>query len=193
MVSNTSDLIYKVLLLGDSSVGKTCFLLRFTEDTYTDNHISTIGVDYKLKLYQNENQTVKIQIWDTAGQDRFRSITKNYFRGSHGIMLIYDITSLTSFNNIKTWILQIRESLGDQASIILIGNKVDLESSRKVNSEEGFKLANQNKMGFYETSAKEDINMQKAFDFLCKEMIKKSDGHRRETILELNDKKKKCC
>ena len=193
MVSSTSDFIYKVLLLGDSSVGKTCFLLRFTEDTYTDNHISTIGVDYKLKLYKNEDQLVKIQIWDTAGQDRFRSITKNYFRGSHGIMLIYDITSLSSFNNIKTWILQIRESLGDQANIVLIGNKVDLESNRKVQFEEGYKLANQNKMGYFETSAKEDINMQKVFDFLCKEMLKKSEGNRREKLLDLPDKKKKCC
>jgi Ras-related protein Rab-1A len=88
MVSSSCDLVYKILLLGDSSVGKTCFLLRFTEDTFTDNHISTIGVDYKLKILNSDDKIVKLQVWDTAGQDRFRSITKNYFRGSHGIILL---------------------------------------------------------------------------------------------------------
>jgi small GTP-binding protein len=192
MVSASCDLVYKVLLLGDSSVGKTCFLLRFTEDTFTDNHISTIGVDYKIKIINSDDKIVKLQVWDTAGQDRFRSITKNYFRGSHGIILIYDITSLASFNNIKSWLQQIRESLGNTVSILLVGNKSDLEHSRRVSKEEGIQLANDNDMGFYETSVKEGININEAFEILYRDMCKKSEGRKVEHALITKDKKK-CC
>jgi small GTP-binding protein len=196
MVSNTFDLIYKVLLLGDTSVGKTCFLLRFTEDTFTENHISTIGVDYKLKLLTtNPDKNIKLQIWDTAGQDRFRCITKNYFRGSHGILLIYDITSMSSFNNIKNWILQIKESLGEQPCITLVGNKVDLESNRKVSKEDGIRLATEYGMTFFETSAKDGTNIYEAFSQLTKEMIEKGEGKKDD--LSVTQRKKRdvtnCC
>jgi small GTP-binding protein len=184
MVSNSFDLIYKVLLLGDTSVGKTCFLLRYTEDTFTENHISTIGVDFKLKLLSTApEKNIKLQIWDTAGQDRFRCITKSYFRGSHGILLIYDITSTSSFNNIKNWILQIRESLGEQPCITLVGNKVDLESNRRVSREDGIRLAKEYEMSFFETSAKDDTNISEAFNQLTKEMVAKGDGKKEDRAL----------
>ena len=169
------DKNFKILLLGDCSVGKTCFLLRYVQDTYTENHITTIGVDYKTKIIEDKknNELIKLQIWDTAGQDKFRSITKNYFRGSNGILLIYDITNLNSFKNIRNWVSQIKESLGDEACIALVGNKVDLEEERKVANEIGQNLANEFKMNFFETSGKNNFNIEGAFEALVKEMTNK--------------------
>jgi Ras-related protein Rab-1A len=192
MVSSSCDIVYKILLLGDSSVGKTCFLLRFTEDTFTDNHISTIGVDYKLKIINSGDKIVKLQVWDTAGQDRFRSITKNYFRGSHGIILLYDITSIASYNNIKAWLQQIREALGNTVTILLVGNKLDLSQNRRVSKDEGNQLAIDNNMGFFETSAKDGSFINEAFEHLYNEMSKKSNGKKLEPTLIVKDKKK-CC
>jgi Ras-related protein Rab-8A len=195
MVSAECDVNLKILLLGDTSVGKTCFLLRFIEDTFTHNHISTIGVDYKIKLVSFNGQLIKLQVWDTAGQDRFRCITKNYFRGSDGIMLIYDITNQASFNNIRNWISQIKDSLGDEASITLVGNKVDLESNRIVSIEDGGKLANEYNFSFFETSAKENINVEEAFLDLTKEMLNRTKTKVRADSLTKKQmsKTKKCC
>lgn len=180
--NNSYDKNFKILLLGDCSVGKTCFLLRYVEDTFTENHITTIGVDYKTKIFEytngennnpNQKELIKLQVWDTAGQDKFRCITKNYFRGSNGILLIYDITSPNSFKNIKNWVSQITESLGDEACIVLVGNKVDLENDRKISKNLGEGLANEYKMNFFETSAKENMNISQAFSSLVNEMMKK--------------------
>ena len=200
MNSSECDINLKILLLGDSNVGKTCFLLRYIEDTFTDNHISTIGVDYKLKLVTApDDKIVKLQIWDTAGQDRFRCITKNYYRGSDGIMLIYDITSATSFINIKNWIGQIKDYLGDDARITLVGNKCDLEYNRRVSREEGMKLANEHNFSFFEASAKNNVNINEAFENLSNEMLKKIGGRTRDsgggkTIgKKPKESKKKCC
>ena len=196
MVTSECDINLKILLLGDSSVGKTCFLLRFVEDSFTHNHISTIGVDYKIKLVNMNKQFIKLQIWDTAGQDRFRCITKNYFRGSDGIMLIYDITNQSSFNNIRNWISQIKDSLGEEARITLVGNKVDLESNRIVSTEDGMKLAKEHNFEFFEASAKENINIEEAFSNLSNEMLKKSTrGKIRSNSVLRNtlNKEKKCC
>ncbi len=196
MVTSECDINLKILLLGDSSVGKTCFLLRFVEDSFTHNHISTIGVDYKIKLVNMNKQFIKLQIWDTAGQDRFRCITKNYFRGSDGIMLIYDITNQSSFNNIRNWISQIKDSLGEEARITLVGNKVDLESNRIVSTEDGMKLAKEHNFEFFEASAKENINIEEAFSNLSNEMLKKcTRGKIRSNSVLRNtlNKEKKCC
>lgn len=199
---NTSecDINFKILLLGDSHVGKTCYLLRYIEDTFTENHISTIGVDYKIKLVESpEKKIVKLQIWDTAGQDRFRCITKNYYRGSDGIMLIYDITSYSSFVNIKNWIVNIKEYLGEEACITLVANKLDLESSRKVSTEDGMKLAKEYKFSFFEASAKKNISVNEAFENLTNEMLKKNSTKTKDAVgsKSLNNKsvkkKKKCC
>ena len=138
------DYIFKILLLGDSSVGKTCFLLRYSDDTFTENHISTIGLDYRFKLVNLENdKKVKLQIWDTAGQDRFRAITKNYYKGAHGIILMYDVTNISTFNNIKSWVTQIRENTTEKIKIALVGNKIDEEDIRKISYDEGQKLADE--------------------------------------------------
>jgi Ras-related protein Rab-8A len=165
------DYIFKILLLGDSSVGKTCFLLRYSDDTFTENHISTIGLDYRFKLVNLENdKKVKLQIWDTAGQDRFRAITKNYYKGAHGIILIYDVTNISTFNNIKSWVTQIRENTTEKIKIVLVGNKIDEEELRKISSDEGQKLAVEYDLKFFEASAKKNIRVTEVFNYITEEI-----------------------
>ena len=117
-MSDESNYVFKVLLLGDSTVGKTCFLMRFTENTFQEIHMSTIGLDYRFKkMPLDDTKEATVQIWDTAGQDRFRAITKNYYKGAHGIILIYDVTNQKSFDNVKNWVSQIRENASEKAII----------------------------------------------------------------------------
>ena len=154
------EFLYKILLLGDSSVGKTCFLMRYVDNTFQEIHMSTIGLDYKLKTVQLEDgKMVKIQIWDTAGQDRFRSITKNYYKGAHGIVLIYDVTNKKSFENVSNWINQIREEVSDKVTIVLGGNKIEEEEKRVVTTEQGKKMADDFKLMFFECSEKTGVNI----------------------------------
>ncbi len=188
-LATTYDKIFKILLLGDCSVGKTCFLVRYVDDTFKDNHITTIGVDFKTKILEDEknSELIKLQIWDTAGQDKFRCITKNYFRGSNGILLIYDITSPSSFKNIRNWISQIRDSLKDEACIVLVGNKVDLENDRKIDTDKGIQLAKEfNINHFFETSAKNNYNINIVFEKLVKQMQDNSKNKIEEDIKYLN-------
>ena len=172
-----TDCVYKVLLLGDSTVGKTCVLLKYTDKIFQDTHMMTIGLDYRLKTMKLQNgQDVKLQIWDTAGQDRFRSITKNYYKGSNGIILIYDVTSLKTFENVKSWVSQIHEEISDKVVIYLVGNKVDMEEERKVTTEEGQKLAEELGVPFIETSAKSGLNIDEIFNDIV-ERIHKAFGN----------------
>ena len=190
------EFLYKILLLGDTSVGKTCFLMRYTDNTFQEIHLSTIGLDYKLKNVQLEDgKFVKIQIWDTAGQDRFRSITKNYYKGAHGIILLYDITDRRSFDNVKTWIEQIREEVGDKVSIILVGNKIDEVDGRKVKTEEGEKVANEIGLSFFECSAKTGENIDMIFNEMVKKTVEantKLEGKGNKLTSKKN-KKRGCC
>ena len=135
--------------------------------------MSTIGLDYRLKtMALKSGKIIKLQIWDTAGQDRFRAITKNYYKGANGIILIYDITSLQTYDNVKNWISQIREEASPNVVIYIAGNKIDLEEERKVKTEEGQKLADEYGFPFYETSAKNDINIKETFE----ELVEKIDS-----------------
>jgi small GTP-binding protein len=162
----TDECVYKVLLLGDSTVGKTCFLLRYCDKTFEDAHLTTVGLDYRLKSMVLKNgKNVKLQIWDTAGQDRFRAITKNYYKGANGIILIYDVTNLQSYENVKNWIAQIKESANQNVIIYLVGNKIDIkEEDRCVKTEDGKKLAEEFKLPFFESSAKIGININEIFE-----------------------------
>ena len=162
----SEDCVYKILLLGDSTVGKTCFLLRYCDKRFQEAHLSTIGLDYRLKSMTLKNgKNIKLQIWDTAGQDRFRAITKNYYKGANGIILIYDVTNLQSYENVKNWISQIKEEANPNVLIYLAGNKIDVgEEERVVKTEEGQKIADELNLPFYETSAKNGVNVNEIFE-----------------------------
>jgi len=192
------ELLYKILLLGDSSVGKTCFLMRYADNTFQEIHMSTIGLDYKLKNVQlDDGKIVKIQIWDTAGQDRFRSITKNYYKGAHGIILIYDVTSRKTFDSVKNWISQIKEEVSDKVNIILVGNKIDDVQNRKVTFDEGEKMALSFGLPFFETSAKSGVNIDTTFNELVKKTVEtysKSEGGKGDKLInKKSGNKKGCC
>ena len=147
------DYLFKLLLIGDSGVGKSCLLLRFADDTYTESYISTIGVDFKIRTIEMDGKTIKLQIWDTAGQERFRTITSSYYRGAHGIIIVYDVTDQESFGNVKQWLHEIDRYACENVNKLLVGNKCDKEGERMVSREEGQKCARKYQMMFIEVSA----------------------------------------
>ncbi|KAL3788352.1 hypothetical protein HJC23_009158, partial [Cyclotella cryptica] len=210
-----SDYLFKLLLIGDSGVGKSSLLLRFADDTYTESYISTIGVDFvsliiwviilyrslsqngrvallgdgykkrpnlfgltnfpflrlflnliveqKIRTIELDGKTIKLQIWDTAGQERFRTITSSYYRGAHGIIVVYDVTDNESFNNVKQWLHEIDRYACENVNKLLVGNKCDLEGKRVVSTEQGKEFADGLGIEFLETSAKTSTNVEQAF------------------------------
>ncbi|XP_024990351.1 ras-related protein RABD2a-like [Cynara cardunculus var. scolymus] len=157
------DYLFKLLLIGDSGVGKSCLLLRFADDSYLDSYISTIGVDFKIRTVDQDGKTIKLQIWDTAGQERFRTITSSYYRGAHGIIIVYDVTDLESFNNVKQWLSEIDRYASDNVNKLLVGNKCDLAESRVVSFDTAKEFADEIGIPFMETSAKDATNVEQAF------------------------------
>jgi len=157
------DYLFKLLLIGDSGVGKSCLLLRFADDTYTESYISTIGVDFKIRTIELDGKTVKLQIWDTAGQERFRTITSSYYRGAHGIIVVYDVTDKDSFNNVKQWLHEIDRYASPNVNKLLVGNKSDLASKKTVSTEDAQEFADELGLEFLETSAKNANNVEAAF------------------------------
>jgi len=198
------DYIFKVLLLGNSDVGKSSLLLRFVDSLWNDTFVPTIGVDFKVKTLEINNQRVKMQIWDTAGQERFRTVISTYFRGAHGILLLYDVTNKDSFKNLENWLTEIEKNSSDKVLKILLGNKCDLSDDREISKEEGQAFAIRNGMEFMETSAKMNTNVSEAFETLGKLMIEFSSKGNNQTqggegkSLKVNsgkdlNTKKKCC
>ena len=189
---------YKVLLLGNSYVGKTCILLRFSEDTYKDDYEVTIGLNYRIKTLNIDNNPIRMQIWDTSGEEKFKAIAKNFYRGAHGVLLIYDICEKNSFLDVKSWIEQIIENTdNDDIVMILCGNKCDMEKERNISRNEGENLANSYKIPFFECSAKENINIDEIFNTMAKNIYEKV-GNRYTISVKLNSnnfKKRitKCC
>lgn len=157
------DVLFRLLLLGDSGVGKTCMLRRFTEGEFDPSHISTIGVDFKMKTIEIDGLRVRVQIWDTAGQERYQTITKQYYRRAQGILFVYDITNLPSFQHIAKWAGDVDEHAPDDVQTILVGNKADEEFSRQVTKDQGKKLAETYGMEFFETSASTSSNISESF------------------------------
>jgi len=157
------DYLFKLLLIGDSGVGKSCLLLRFADNTYTDSYISTIGVDFKIRTLDIDGKTVKLQIWDTAGQERFRTITSSYYRGAHGIIVVYDVTDKVSFNNVKQWLGEIDRYACQSVNKLLVGNKADLTEKKVVEFNEAKEFADTLGISFLETSAKSAQNVEEAF------------------------------
>ena len=147
------DLQIKLLMIGDSAVGKTSLLLRYANDTFSSTFITTIGIDFKIKTVDLDGRRVKLQIWDTAGQEQFRTITRSYFRGAQGIVLVYDITDRGTFNSVRSWMAQIADHADAQVNRVLVANKSDNEAERRVSSAEGAALAAEYEVKFLETSA----------------------------------------
>ncbi|XP_053975359.1 ras-related protein Rab-13 [Hylaeus anthracinus] len=154
---------YKVLVLGDSNVGKTCIVHRYCDERYYDTYTSTIGIDFKQKIINLDGTPIKLQIWDTAGQERFRTLTTAYYRGAMGILLMYDVTNLESFNHMSYWLQNIQENASPDVVKVLTANKCDVTANRAVNVEWGQKIAEHFDMPFFEVSCKENINIEKAF------------------------------
>uniref|UniRef100_A0A8C9W237 Ras-related protein ORAB-1 n=2 Tax=Scleropages formosus TaxID=113540 RepID=A0A8C9W237_SCLFO len=168
-----SDYLFKLLLIGDSGVGKSCLLLRFADDTYTESYISTIGVDFKIRTIELDGKTIKLQIWDTAGQERFRTITSSYYRGAHGIIVVYDVTDQESFNNVKQWLQEIDRYASENVNKLLVGNKCDLTTKKVVDYTTAKEFADSLGIPFLETSAKNATNVEQAFMTMAAEIKKR--------------------
>ena len=193
------DYLYKIALLGDASVGKTNLILRFTEKTFSLNITPTVGYDYKSKTITLDkyNKKVSLQIWDTAGQERFMALSKTIYKIVDGVILVYDITKLITFENILNWMKKVKE-YNKNLPILIIGNKKDKEEDRNITFEEGKKFAEEHQMGFFETSAFTGENVNEAFISFIYEIMEL----KHKTSLTNNDsfsietkkkKKEKCC
>ncbi|XP_044754845.1 ras-related protein Rab-37-like isoform X2 [Coccinella septempunctata] len=171
------DIFSKIMLLGDSGVGKTCLLTQFRDGHFlSGNYIATIGVDFRNKIVTVDQTRIKLQIWDTAGQERFRSITHAYYRDAHALLLLYDVTNKTSFDNIRAWLGEIKEYAQEDVVIMLLGNKADCGTQRAVRREDGERLAREYNVSFMETSAKSGQNVDLAFLAVARELKCRQTG-----------------
>lgn len=195
------DHLFKLLIIGDSDVGKSSLLLRFADNTFSGNYITTIGVDFKIRTVEVEGEKVKLQIWDTAGQERFRTITSTYYRGTHGVIVVYDVTSGDSFANVKRWLHEIEQNC-EVVNRILVGNKNDCPERKVVLTEDAQRFADQMRIQLFETSAKENINVEEMFMAItCQVLRTKKERkerfvHNNETInlrTKTKQNKRKCC
>ena len=169
-IDNDDEITLKILLLGDTTVGKTSILLKYTDGYFPTTYVSTIGVEYKAKKLNINGNIIKLQIWDTAGQERFKSITHNYFKGADGILFVYDITQKKTFDNLKSWIKDSEES-NQNFKKVIIGNKIDRENERKVPNESLKKFCDERKIKGFEASAKFGDNIDESFEALIKMII----------------------
>ncbi|KAL8611774.1 Ras-related protein Rab-43 [Nucella lapillus] len=173
----TFDYLFKIVLIGDAGVGKTCVVQRFKSGTYTEKHGSTIGVDFTMKTLSIDDKLVKLQIWDTAGQERFRTITQSYYRSANGVILAYDITKHPSFDSIPRWLEDIKRFAGTNIVKVLVGNKCDLSQLREVGREEARSVAAQLHLtDSLETSAKDNTNIDQAFVRIARELKRRYGG-----------------
>ena len=188
----------KIIILGDSKVGKTSFIIRFTKNKFDETYLSTIGVDYKDRIINIENKLYKLMYYDTAGEEKYKSIPKNYIKNMQGIILMYDITDKSSFDSIIDWISDVKEIKGENFPMILVGNKIDLNESREVTEEMGYELAEKNQIEFFETSNKDGTNIQEAgleivYKILGETKVNNSRIERISTANSNNCTSRKCC
>lgn len=179
------DLMFKLLLIGNSSVGKTSFLFRYADDAFNSAFVSTVGIDFKVKTVFRNNRRIKLQIWDTAGQERYRTITTAYYRGAMGFLLMYDISNQESFNAVQDWATQIKTYSWDNAQVLMVANKCDLEDERIIPTEDGQRLAQELGFQFFEASAKDNVNVRQVFerlvDVICESLNNGGEGDRSPT------------
>ena len=199
-MTSEPSITFKILTIGESGVGKTCILRRFVENKFLKNHLATIGIDFKTKTLNINNQEIKLKIWDTAGQERFRNITTQYYKGADGIVLVYDVTDEASYEKIKDWMDQILSNTQqEEIGLVLLGNKCDMEP-RNVTEDQGKKMAEELKISYFETSALTGQGIKEAFGQLTRDIMKKKgvgDGSGENIDLAKTKKKKKkdgdCC
>jgi Ras-related protein Rab-35 len=202
------DHLFKLLIIGDSGVGKSSLLLRFSDNTFSQNYITTIGVDFKIRTIDMDGMRIKLQIWDTAGQERFRTITSTYYRGTHGVIVVYDVTNGETFSNVKRWLSEIDQNC-DSVQRILVGNKCEDKENRVVLEEDARRLATAIKVDYYETSAKDNLNVQEMFNAITRQVLdfklsagnpsERNDENAGQSGIKLNSQqqkprqRKKCC
>ena len=197
--------LYKIIIIGDSGVGKSNILGRYLHDEFKEDTKSTVGVEFGSKKMQIENVTIKLQIWDTAGQERYRSITSAYYKGAKGALIVYDITRKCTFDNIDKWISDLKLNGDKNICIVILGNKSDLDDKREVSKGDGIKKSEMYKTAFLETSALNGDNIGKAFDEIIEQIIQNNksffeDNNKKEMDKGVNlnesnkdNDKKKCC
>ena len=210
-INSDFEFLIKLVVIGDTGVGKTNFIFQFTEGKFSPIHVATIGFDHKSKIINlsNTKKKIKLQIWDTAGQERYRSITSSYYKGSHGCFIVYDITNESSFENVDKWYEQAQKEASKDVSIVLVGNKCDLENDRKISKEKGEEKAKNFNCPFFETSALSKIKIEDIFTEMVNNIYERTGGVKNEEdddieIINENDKavnlnaekpkeKKGCC
>jgi len=201
------EMMFKVVLVGDSFVGKTNIMSKYIKNEFHEDSKATVGVEFGSKQFTVEGHSIKAQIWDTAGQERYKAITSAYYKGAKGAFIVYDITRKQSFDSVEKWVNDVTAVADKKITIILIGNKCDLEDQRQITKEQGEEKANKLEIAFLETSALSGENLDKAFDKMMNEVYKKCheemlsddvdliDGKGKDINLDKNDanEKKKCC
>jgi small GTP-binding protein len=190
------DYLFKFLIIGDSCVGKSCLLMRFADDNFTETFTTTVGVDFSVRTIELDDKIIKLQVWDCAGQERFRSIVTSYYRGAHGIILAYSVADKKTFDNIKFWHDDCKKQCGENINFILIGTKSDLEKKREVLYSQGVELGKELGAKFVETSAKKDIGVTQVFHELTKLTIDTFISHKLNknvTSVKLTKLKKHSC
>ncbi|KAH0787288.1 small GTP-binding protein [Histomonas meleagridis] len=173
MIGRKFDYSLKVVVVGDSGVGKTCLLIRFVRDIFDEESQPTLGVEFMTKIVQTDHHRIQLQLWDTAGQELFRSVTRGYYRGSAGALLVFDLTNRDSFENIGRWLQDIKDVARSDVVTLLLGNKSDLAADRKVSKVEAESFASLHHMQYFETSAKTGDQIQQAID-ACVAVIEKN-------------------
>ena len=201
---NDYEFIFKVLLLGNINVGKSALVIRFVDDIWNDNFVPINGVDFRLKKLEIDKKRIKMQIWDNQGQERFKTVLPHYYRGVHGILLVYDVTEKDSFNNLNFWLMEIEKNANKNVLKVLIGNKTDLEDKRVISYNQGKEFADMHGLKFVETSVKKNKNVREAFEILGREImaanldktIDKQKQNKKITVSKAQDlnaqKKQKC-
>ena len=199
------QIVLKLLILGDSSVGKTCILLKYVDNKFEESNIATVGVDYMDKMIEYKNFNIKLQIWDTSGEEKYRSITKNFYRNADGLFVVFDLTRKVTYERIKDWINE-AEEYNKGIKKILIGNKLDLENKREVKKDSAENFAKKNNLKYIETSAKDGTNIKESFDEIIElilggkneqDIVNEYTQH--DSSLSVNtdgdnkNKKKQCC
>ena len=201
------DILFKIILVGDTSVGKTNIINKYIKNEFREDFYATIGVEFSHKKFVVENRKIKAQIWDTAGQERYKAITRAYYKGAKGAFIVYDITRRSTFDNIDKWMLEIKDKTSKDIKLMIIGNKIDLKDEREVKNEEAMKKAESLRIPLMEASALDSTNVKEAFYDLLKEIYKdikenlnnpenKFQNDKKGIDLNTNEpekKKSKCC